>query len=75
MPKFKKPKTVEEFVRIWGWMDDLILKTKKKTAINYWKKNGTPNGRNYDDLIVNRYWFIDDFNIELKNNYTKVCSC
>jgi hypothetical protein len=72
MPTFKKPKNVEEFIQIWGWMDDVIIKTKKKTAYNYWKKNGTPNGGNYDSIIVNRYLFKYYFSIELKNDYTRI---
>lgn len=72
MPTFKKPKNVEEFIQIWGWMDDVIIKTKKKTAYNYWKKNGTPNGMDYDNVIVNRYWFRDYFRIELRNDYTRI---
>lgn len=72
MPTFKKPKSVEEFIQIWGWMDDVIIKTKKETAYNHWKKNGTPNGRNYDNLTVNRYWYEDDFKTELRNDYTRI---
>ena len=72
MPTFKKPKSVEEFIQIWGWMDDIVIKTKKRTAYNYWKKNGTPNGRNYDNLTVNRYWYEDDFKTELKTDYTRI---
>jgi hypothetical protein len=72
MPKFKKPKSVEEFIQIWGLMDEIIKKTKKKTAYNYWMKNGTPNGINYDDVLDNRYWFNDDFKIELKTDYTRI---
>ena len=53
-------------------MDDIVIKTKKRTAYNYWKKNGTPNGGNYDTIIVNRYWFKDYFSIELKTDYMRI---
>ena len=33
MPTFKKPKSVEEFIQIWGWMDDIVIKTKKENCI------------------------------------------
>jgi hypothetical protein len=72
MPKFKKPKDVEDFIQAWGWMDDLIIRTKKKTAYNYWMKNGTPNGIKYDYLVVNRYWYKNDFEEELKMDYTRI---
>jgi len=43
--EFKKPKDVETYIQIWGYMDDVVRGTKKGKALTYWKKNATP--RNY----------------------------
>ena len=67
MTKFKKPKCVEEFIQIWGWMDSIIKMTKTKKAIDYWMNCGTPMYMKYDDVIVNRYWFEKEFTKELKH--------
>lgn len=72
MPTFKKPKSVEEFIRIWGWMDDIVRNTKKGKALTYWKRYGTPCGISYSGLIVNRYLFTVDFKQELKTDYRRI---
>ena len=72
MPTFKKPKSVEDFIQIWGWMDDIVRNTKKGEALTNWKKNGTPCGVSYSDIICNRYWFKEEFRQELKTEYRRI---
>jgi hypothetical protein len=72
MPTFKKPSSLESFIQIWGWMDDIVKNTKKGKALTYWKKNGTPYGVSYSNLICNRYWFKEEFRREIKTEYRRI---
>jgi len=42
MEEFKRPRDVESFIQIWGWMDDVVCKTKKGKALAHWKIHSVP---------------------------------
>lgn len=80
---FKKPKDVERYVTIWGWMDDIVRTTKKGKALTYWKQHSVPRDSNgklfniccngklaklgYADITVNRYGHSEFFAEDMRH--------
>lgn len=79
----KKPKDVEDYIAIWGWMDSVVCAIKRGPALSFWKMHSVPrdvdgtefrvlcNGRlvklRYSYVVANRFWFKEFFVKDMRN--------